>query len=327
MSTAGPQTSTPQRRSQNDLEVDPANFLSAQERNSAAVLANSHLNSANASLSPFQTLRNPNSMATFHSTTIAPSPPSKTSTEPSATLPSLDTSERYLSLDMHNQQPSPLSAGLRIQTDIIPGYTITAASNQNTALSPTDARRIPTRPIAVARTPSVKKVFASSISSNSNLGSAPNSALSSPMLNAMADVTPLPSPLLSSDSPGPWNRLNSRPCSRDIMISADAALVTANGESISSAMASQSKRRAYHGLTNSETGLNNALLNKEKNAEGHNRNRSVSEYVPGAVQIPKLRHTTVSGSHAPIDTTPDSTTAIDTPMRREPHLAGRRGKQ
>lgn len=110
-------------------------------------------------------------------------------------------------------------------------------------------------------------------------------------------------------------------------ITADSALVTANGESISSAIANQSKRRAYQGLamTNTETGLNSAQVNKEKSAEGHQRNRSISEYVPEAVQVPKARHITVSGSHAAMDTTPDSSLSGDALMRREPHLAAQRG--
>ena len=181
----------------------------------------------------------------------------------------------------------------------------------------------------LARTPSIKNVFGSSIGSGSNAGSRPGSAISSPMLNAMADVTPLPSPLMSGDSPGPWKKLVSRPTSRDLMvpITADSALVTANGESISSAIANQSKRRAYQGLvmSSTESALNSAQTNKEKHAEGHQRNRSISEYVPDAVQVPKPRHVTVSGSHAAMDTTPDSSLSGDMLMRREPHLAAQRG--
>lgn len=75
-----------------------------------------------------------------------------------------------------------------------------------------------------------------------------------------------------------------------------------------------------------ESGLNNAQINREKNAEGHSRNRSISEYVPEAMQVPKARHVTVSGSHVPIlDPTPDSASSLDGQMRREPHLAVERG--
>jgi protein-serine/threonine kinase len=152
------------------------------------------------------------------------------------------------------------------------------------------------------------------------------------MLNAMADVTPLPSPLMSGDSPGPWKKLGSRPASREIMIpiTADSALVTANGESISAAVANQSKRRAYHGLITSpnESALTSVHVNKEKNAEGHTRNRSISEYTPEAMQVPKTRHITVSGSHAQVldvGVAPVEPTALDMHMRREPHLAVQRG--
>ena len=45
--------------------------------------------------------------------------------------------------------------------------------------------------------------FASSMS--------PRSALSSPSLHALTDLTPLPSPLLTGESPGPWRRSTVRP--------------------------------------------------------------------------------------------------------------------
>jgi protein-serine/threonine kinase len=109
-------------------------------------------------------------------------------------------------------------------------------------------------------------------------------------------------------------------------ITADSALVTANGESISSAIANQVKRRAYQGLVMStnDTRVQNAQANKEK-VEGHRRDRSISEYVPEAMQVPKTRHITVSGSHAPTEVTPESSLSGDALMRREPHLAVQRG--
>lgn len=293
----------------------------------------------NSSIPIFSPSETPSSRSVFKSTTIAPSPPPSTSNSFAHTsdLPHLDTHSRLLPIDIQTSSPSPLSAGLRIQTDIIPGYIVTAASNNTTARSSSDSVRSSQKSqsinVPLARTPSIKNAFASSIGSNSNIGSAPNSALSSPMLSAMADITPLPSPLMTNDSPGPWKKLTSRPQSRDlnIPISADSALVTSNGESISSAIANQSKRRAYHGLiTNaSESGLINAQVEKDKAAEGHTRNRSISEYTPEPLQVVKPRHIAVSGSHAPIiEATPESSTTslVDTThMRREPHLAIQRG--
>ncbi|TGO26071.1 hypothetical protein BPAE_0067g00440 [Botrytis paeoniae] len=284
-----------------------------------------------------QSNQNPAFTAIFKSNTIAPSPPHSrsTSTNEAYTPLALDTTSRlHPNIDSsYSQTPSPLSAGLRIQTDIVPGYTITSAST-GTGISEresSDTIRIPSRSggqigMSLARTPSVKNVLASSIGSN---GSAPNSALSSPMLNAMADVTPLPSPLMSGDSPGPWKRLNSRRTSREQMlpVHSDSALITSNGESVSSAMANQQKRRAYHGLiTNAgESGLTDAQINRKKNAEGHTRNRSMSEYVPEASQVPKTRNITVSGSHVPIMDGAVDGPQSDMHMRREPHLAVQRG--
>ncbi|TVY39250.1 Serine/threonine-protein kinase [Lachnellula subtilissima] len=270
----------------------------------------------------------------FQSNTIAPSPPPTTSSSANNTsLTPLNTTPR---LESRSQTSSPLSAGLRIQTDVIPNpnYTVTAASSDNTGRISTELRRkpsssasIPIKPIA--RTPSIKNILAGSVGSISNFGSAPNSAFSSPMLSAMADVTPLPSPLMTGDSPGPWRKLDARPSSSDLMvpISANSALVTANGESVSQAIANQSKRRAYQGLLSGapESG-HNVHMNQHKNTEGHTRNRSLSEYVPEATQVLKTRHITVSGSHVPVlDPTPDSILSLDGQMRREPHLAVQRG--
>ncbi|PQE19834.1 CAMK kinase protein [Rutstroemia sp. NJR-2017a WRK4] len=272
--------------------------------------------------------------AIFKSNTIAPSPPHSRSTSIAAdsTPSALDTSPTRLQpidTTSRSQTSSPLSAGLRIQTDLIPGCTITSASTLtgNTDRESPESSRIPSKPIgaSLARTPSIKNVLASSVGSNA---SAPNSALSSPMLNAMADVTPLPSPLMSGDSPGPWKRLNSRRTSREHMLPLhhDAALITTNGESVSSAIANQQKRRAYHGLVSNESGLGSAHINREKHVEGHHRNRSLSEYIPEVIQVPKPRHITVSSTHAPILAgTADLVAPPDMHMRREPHLAVQRG--
>ena len=272
----------------------------------------------------------PSTAAIFQSNTVAPSSPPNISTPPRkpSTVFKLDTSSHlHASLNTPSGHSTPSSAGLRIHTDI-PGYTVTAASAINTARSSGDFSHAAPKTIGIARTPSIKNILASSVGSNSNLGSAPSSVVSSPMLNALPDVTPLPSPLMSGDSPGPWKKLTRRPTSQEVIVTADSALVTANGESISSAIANQSKRRAYHGLGINESGLASTAINREKEVEGHTRNRSISEYVPEAVQVPKTRHITVSGSQAPVqalDPMLESATSMDMHLRREPHLALQRG--
>jgi protein-serine/threonine kinase len=324
MSDFDPKTSTSRTHESNN--VPPPESSSVDGRVAAAAAMNEQNRRGDSTIPvSFPLAQTPDSTSIFISNTIAPSPPPNPSANSSLLTP-LNTASRLPPFDSPIQHSSPLSAGLRIQTDIIPGYTVTEASANTTGRSSSESTRIPSKSTSFGldRTPSIKNVFATSVGSSSNFGSAPNSALSSPMLNAMADVTPLPSPLMTGDSPGPWKQLTSRPASRELMIpiTADSALVTANGESISAAIANQSKRRAYHGLmaTPNESGLQ---INKEKNAEEHGRNRSISEYIPEAMQVPKPRQITVSGSHAPIDATPDS--AMDMHLRREPHLAVQRG--
>jgi protein-serine/threonine kinase len=211
-------------------------------------------------------------------------------------------------------QASPGSAGLRIQTDITPVSTPVQPERNLRTPSPVSTRRPSWSNAApIARTPSIKRVMNSA---GGSVGSTPSSAISSPMLNALSDVTPLPSPLLSGDSPGPWKRLPSRPASRDRMvpIGVDSALVTTNGESISAAVLNQSKRRAYHALFND---------GQPPTQMDHQRDRSLSEYVPEVVHSSKPRHVTLSGSHTPThDTAIDG---IESQMRREPHLALQRG--
>ncbi len=275
----------------------------------------------------------PTSAFPFRTTTIAPSPPptkSAKSKDPS-TLSALNTVSNSYDLDPHRHSPS--SAGLHLQTNVIPGYSLTPATDNN----PGSVRQNPDSTSQQShlispppRTQSLKKALAGNVGSGSQLGSAPNSALSSPLLSAMADVTPLPSPLMSGDSPGPWRKLVSRPTSREYIMpgAADSALVTASGESITSAIVNQSKRRAYHGLLTAatESSPNDALMNREKKDEGHSRNRSISEYVPEAVQVPKTRHQTVSGSHAGLpDSSSDSVSPSEMHMRRERNLAIERG--
>ncbi|KAH8672035.1 kinase-like domain-containing protein [Tricladium varicosporioides] len=337
---SNPEPQTPKTRhtqsSNHDASDDTlAGNASAQWRSGSAALLNAQSARDNTGITVlFSTGESTSNFATiFQSNTIAPSPPpNRPSTSSTSSLTPLDTNSRVVPIDTSGVS-TPQSAGLRIQTDIIPNYTVTAAtgsahnnsrSSSESSRLPAPSANIPIKPIQ--RTPSIKNILASSVGSTSGFNSTPNSALSSPMLNAMADVTPLPSPLLTGDSPGPWKKLGSRPASREVMlpINSDSALVTANGESISAAIANQTKRRAYQSLTPAP-GEPVPTIHREKNEEGHTRNRSVSEYIPEALQTPRMRQITVSGSHAPVVDTPDSKLPADSHMRREPHLAVKRG--
>ncbi|KFY41157.1 hypothetical protein V494_03165 [Pseudogymnoascus sp. VKM F-4513 (FW-928)] len=259
----------------------------------------------------------------FTSMTIAPSPPPPTVCAPPnsrAALSSLNTSQQRHT-GASSSESSPVSATrLRVQRSFTsrPSELERSDSNQE---------RRATKAIPIARTPSIKQVLASSVGSNSYTGSAPNSALSSPQLNAMPDLTPLPSPIMSNDSPGPWRRRISRSEyneSRTAPLTGDTALVTPSGELIPSAIANESKRRAYHGLLNSEEiAFKPSNYKREKQTPTHSRNRSMSEYTPDP-QTPRKRQQSVSGTY-PKDNLPDRAPPVDSHMRREPNLALQRG--
>ncbi|KAI1398277.1 kinase-like protein [Hypoxylon fuscum] len=252
------------------------------------------------------------SIPQFESHTIAPSPP----------LPQ-HSSEDSTSPDESPYPSSPLgrvSNSLYIATDVPPAPPLRSDSlNSNHGGFPTyrsnlNLQRKTSSPSLrpISRTPSFKQHYPRSI------GSAASSAYPSPVISAMGDVTPLPSPLLGSDSPGPWRRLGSRRSSqaRDLLppIMPDSVLVTASGESITSALAHQSKRRVYAGLN-----VGHAAEISSGKVE-HTRNRSISEYIPDPKGIPK-RQNTVSGKVDGKDVDGSS----DPHLRREPHLSEKRG--
>lgn len=96
----------------------------------------------------------------------------------------------------------------------------------------------------------------------------------------------------------------------------NGVLVTSSGESITNAMAHQKQRKSYAGLQADTPG-------EAQGVKAHTRNRSISEYVPDNMHIPK-RMATVSGSHAKAEIG-----RVDSPyepqLRREPHLSEVRG--
>ncbi|ORY71037.1 kinase-like domain-containing protein [Pseudomassariella vexata] len=252
----------------------------------------------------------------FRTHTIAPSPPLP---EPIFEEPT------PFSADDPPYQPSPLGSSrsgrnpLQITTDIRPEAPArTDSLNSNYGLSASSRPALQHKSSTsslypISRTPSFKRAIAN------NIGSACSSAVASPIITAMGDLTPLPSPLLVGDSPGPWRRLGARPPSREAAphVMPDSVLVTASGESVASAMAHQSKRKVYAGL-NAEDAVENGTGD-----QGHGRNRSISEYIPDPMAIPK-RHVTVSGSH-PRSGEGGLNGTDDHHMRREPHLSATRG--
>ncbi|KAI1181160.1 kinase-like protein [Nemania sp. FL0916] len=162
----------------------------------------------------------------------------------------------------------------------------------------------------VARTPSWKQHLARGISS------ATSSAYPSPVISAMGDLTPLPSPLLSSDSPGPWKRMANPTFSRELVVPTampDSVLVTKSGESVAAALEHQTKRKVYTGLQVGHAAEHSSGKNE------HSRNRSISEYIPDAKGVLKRQNTVSTGK---VD---ERNRDDPAGLRREPHLSEARG--
>lgn len=161
--------------------------------------------------------------------------------------------------------------------------------------------------------PSVRVTLSPAVTIGSS--TSPPSAFPSPMLGAMADLTPLPSPLVAGASPGPWKRLAAE------STTSEAAELSKEDERISQAESGVSpstllpRRKPYHGLVPGPSEI------KQINLSSHQRNRSLSEYVVEAVHLPRPRLSTVSGLESP----PNDPARSGPCMKREEYLAERRG--
>ncbi|KAL2195095.1 kinase-like domain-containing protein [Corynascus similis CBS 632.67] len=218
----------------------------------------------------------------------------------------------------HSPESLPVTreSSLHLQTDLShPAYGYTtppASSTRRPALSlrnQSSAQSL--RP--VSRTPSLKTGIYGAFGS----ASAASSAVASPVISAMGDLTPLPSPLLASDSPGPWKRRMSRETTVTPPTSAPLEASEHTGQATSS-------RKGYVGLTSCPAPADGARQQEDNRLaqpkQQHTRNRSISEYIPDPMLIPK-RMSTVSG----IRVKPDLQNVAEGRLRREPHLSEARG--
>ncbi|KAF5673443.1 camk kinase [Fusarium heterosporum] len=171
----------------------------------------------------------------------------------------------------------------------------------------------------LSRTPSLKAALTNSLGSASGT----SSLVPSPIISAMGDMTPLPSPLMSNDSPGPWKRLSagssSPPQYRLTSVGEGSVLITSAGESIDSAIAHGAKRKIYSALEPGDHVPAQQSVNQQPRQ--HTRNRSVSEYVPDPMGIPK-RQISISGTRPSVEV---STRSLEPQIRRELNLSESRG--
>jgi len=192
--------------------------------------------------------------------------------------------DTQLALNVRAPSPSTLAlhskrhsdAGLRITTPVTPGTT------QPEDLFP--AQTFKNRPSPLISRPSWKS--STSWDSTVNGASSPAWSVSSPALAGLSDVTPLPSPLVLSQSPEFRRFLN--------RVGSNASLSNSVREEAANALTSHAlstspgkRKKAYTGL-----GISHSAINQNTGTIGHARDRSLSEYIPEHLQNTRLRNVT-----------------------------------
>lgn len=222
------------------------------------------------------------------------------------------------SLQAHADAPAILSPAsvpsLQIRTDL-PSATRRPSSSRDSdplACLSVSSGSLP------QRTPSLRALIAP-ISSAGSLS--PASIMSSPQLNAMGDITPLPSPIGGAS---PWRRGDLPSLSRT------SSTASRSGSSLRLSDSSQmlgppsrSRGKSYTGLN--DLGEESPVANRVRrdSPTKHVRNRSLSDYAPpGRMSIP--RPIAVSGA-GPSIAPSSSTDSKSTGLHREQYLAVHRG--
>ncbi|KAF9691764.1 hypothetical protein EKO04_010275 [Ascochyta lentis] len=210
------------------------------------------------------------------------------------------------------------SSGLTLVTDLPPSTTSTARNTPSNAsivagTGSEGLRQSATAPIMID-----EKLLRTARSNNSLAGSlSPSSAISSPALNALGDLTPLPSPLVMGDSPGPWQRAVPRPRGPSVS-SRDDMYLSSNRATLSPSPSL--KKKGYQRLKTAGAEATDARMQAHHNNEAaRERNRSISEYTPDSLHNPRPRNATISNVAAEGDAT------MQQRLRREQYLASQRG--
>ncbi|KAL8946760.1 MAG: hypothetical protein Q9222_006888 [Ikaeria aurantiellina] len=217
------------------------------------------------------------------------------------------------------QSPTPLTAGLRLQTHL---NTASKSKRNNKSIS------LPIPPLVDSEIPIYQASSSNALPSRSNsvrsvlsasrnrAGSlSPSSAFSSPGVGPLVEMTPLPSPMATSlGSPDPFTTAFDPNGDSLLAETGIAEELGDNGETVVFARTSPKKARIPLRIDSEVMKIN---------AASHARNRSLSDYVPEGIPIPRNRNIVVSGMVAPLSSTPRS--PPDQPMHREEYLAVQRG--
>ncbi|KAK8238353.1 kinase-like domain-containing protein [Phyllosticta capitalensis] len=226
---------------------------------------------------------------------------------------------------------SPSAAGLSLQTDFTANHKI-LPSNATPSIVNTFAADVPqAHGSAAMDIQHHQQKGLSSALSAASLGSSlsPSSAISSPALGALADITPLPSPLVGGDSPGPWRRATGpRPDSRGSSgATREDCLSMLSTGTLSPSRTPSRKSKGYSGLMTAAVEAHSAnMLAVEKNrSSNHARTRSLSEYHPDPLHNTRPRHVTISNPNAAGKEPAAEDAASQSQLHREEYLAAQRG--
>jgi protein-serine/threonine kinase len=249
-----------------------------------------------------------------------------------AILPTIDTGVNHTSLH-HRVSSIPALAGLTIQTKLdTPADMTLDKTRDNPTISET---QIPVRrnnslasPPAYslpARGSSLRSnLSTASISSSLSPGSA-NSALPSPYLATMSDLTPLPSPLVGHEAP--WKRTRPRTPGHSRNASLEEQTPTNTLSPTIGSPGTPSKRKKGYGSLVSTAVETSMAINtgvtqenrKQTAGRHHSRNRSISDFQPEQLHNVRQRHVTIGAGDAP------GFEAAEYRMQREAYLAAQRG--
>ncbi len=245
-----------------------------------------------------------------------------------ASLCILDTSPPQTQSTIVSSPPHILqSAGLQSETS---AASVESSSKENTSSAPFPLvdeapSNILEKAGLLVRSSSVGSAYSGAHSRSRVNSLSPGSAISSPGVGPLADISPLPSPFALSTSPGLWERAVEGNLEQPTSLtSTSTATMEAPAELNVLASTSPKKRRLPLGLASSGSdayGIDSQI--SARNESSHTRNRSTSEYVPEPMQAFRSRNIVVSGSVMPPKVAPQSP-PIDY-LHREHYLAVQRG--
>lgn len=222
---------------------------------------------------------------------------------------------------------SPVSADLHVRTGLsstaVSQSIDPASSDQRAGLEAASEWTMTSAPAPISRPEVKSSLSAASMATHPSLS--PGSAISSPALAAMTDITPLPSPLMPGESPGPWKRaLAQRPGSSGSLSSVREEIKPDDiPDELPATRSSptKKKKKSYGSLMPAAVEASGVRAQMEKNDASHSRNRSLSEFVPDQMHNVRPRNVTLSGP----EVSEPTEAPVESHLHREEYLAEQRG--